>query len=89
MLQRVDVQYSYYHHTLLYVDDAAERMKIDNDVKTWRPEPAASLWGQVPKYCKVPNKDEDLKMQQWINIEMQVRCHPYRYVKNFSNYLHL
>jgi hypothetical protein len=54
----------------------ADQVAFDKKYETWRANPAKTLHGDPPGFCKVPSNADDVEMQRWIKNEMNVRCHP-------------
>ena len=67
-----------YVHSLVRIDDSITVELNKRELATWKPNLTPPLQGIVPKYCVVPNEYENEKMQKWIDVEINARCHPTR-----------
>lgn len=80
LLEQADIDPNYGHYSQTYLrlrnPDILREFQAAQDA--YKPKAARPLFAQVPPYCTVPNEQARLDMQQWIDQEINVRCHPTR-----------
>ena len=67
---------SYIHSFVRLPDEKA----VENEITffKWLPVKVAPIVGEVPDYCSVPSRADLEEMQEWIDLQMRLRCHPTR-----------
>lgn len=74
----LDTTIGSYYHTLVRLSDSKEINKNKIEMNSWTPNELPKLKAKVPSYCKSPKDIEEKLMQEWIEKEIKVRCHPTR-----------
>ncbi|RYG69047.1 hypothetical protein EON64_03715 [archaeon] len=75
---QVPTNTSFYFQSYMHISDSEVKQQRAETLQSWTPTPADTLHAVPPRYCTVPNKEADVKMQNWINRELSIRCHPTR-----------
>eukprot|EP01031_Cornospumella_fuschlensis_P038197 gene38197-46413_t len=75
---QIPTNVSFYYQSYLHISDNVAKQERAEALQKWTPLPAEKLHAEPPKYCTVPSKEQDEKMQAWIDRELSIRCHPTR-----------